>query len=82
MLKQICHYITICKKWLLLCFIICLFELGLCSLNQLYAKDLNKWDIGFGVACISDNNTSGAVLGEYKIRNGDAGGHIYNIFLG
>ena len=55
---------------------------GTCLINPLFAKDLDRWTLGVGVAVISDNDTTGAVSGQFKKVNGDSGGWIYNINLG
>jgi len=51
-------------------------------INPLFAKDLDRWALGVGVAVISDNNTMEVAVGEFKVSDKDSGGKIYNINLG
>lgn len=55
---------------------------GMCLFNPLFAKGLDRWTLGVGVAVISDNNATEAVVGEFEVTDGDSGGWIYNINLG
>ncbi len=55
---------------------------GTCLFNPLFAKELDRWTLGVGVAVISDNHPMGVVQGEFKVADGDLGGEIYNVNLG
>ena len=41
---------------------------GTCLINPLFAKDLDRWTLGVGVAVISDNDTTGAVYGQLTLQ--------------